>query len=29
MPLVTRNFIQLVELAPGVSSDIGSEAGFG
>ena len=29
MPLVTRNFIQLVELAPGVSSDIGSAAGFG
>lgn len=29
MPLVTRNFIQLVELVPGVSSDIGSEAGFG
>lgn len=29
MPLVTRNFIQLVELVPGVSSDIGSQAGFG
>ncbi len=29
LPLVTRNFIQLVELAPGVSSDIGSAAGFG
>jgi hypothetical protein len=28
MPLVTRNFIELVELAPGVSSDIGSEPGF-
>ena len=29
MPLVTRNFIQLVELVPGVSSDIGSQEGFG
>ncbi len=29
MPLVTRNFIQLVELVPGVSSDIGSQNGFG
>lgn len=29
LPLVTRNFIQLVALVPGVSSDIGSEAGFG
>ncbi len=28
-PLVERNFIQLVELAPGVSSDIGSEPGYG
>jgi hypothetical protein len=28
MPLVTRNFIELVELAPGVSSDIGSQPGF-
>ncbi len=29
LPLVTRNFIQLVQLAPGVSSDIGSSPGFG
>jgi hypothetical protein len=29
IPLVERNFIQLVELAPGVSSDIGSEPGYG
>lgn len=29
LPLVTRNFIELVEIAPGVSSDIGSEPGFG
>jgi hypothetical protein len=29
MPLVTRNFIELVQLAPGISSDIGSEPGFG
>lgn len=29
MPLVTRNFIQLIQLVPGVSSDIGSQAGFG
>lgn len=29
IPLVERNFLQLVELAPGVSSDIGSEPGYG
>jgi hypothetical protein len=29
LPLITRNFIELVEIAPGVSSDIGSEPGFG
>jgi hypothetical protein len=29
MPLVTRNFTQLVELVPGVSSDMGSQNGFG
>ncbi len=29
LPLVTRNFISLVALVPGVSSDIGSEPGFG
>jgi len=29
LPLITRNFIQLVQLAPGVSSNIGSEPGFG
>lgn len=28
LPLVTRNFVQLIELVPGVSSDIGSEPGF-
>lgn len=29
LPLVGRNFIELVELAPGVSSDIGSDPGYG
>ena len=29
MPLVTRNFTQLVGLVAGVSSDIGSQNGFG
>jgi len=29
LPLVTRNFIQLVQIEPGVSSDIGSTPGFG
>ncbi|MGB7549409.1 MAG: carboxypeptidase regulatory-like domain-containing protein [Terracidiphilus sp.] len=29
MPLVTRNFTQLVSLVPGVSSDMGSQNGFG
>jgi hypothetical protein len=28
LPVVTRNFIQLVEFLPGVSTDIGSEVGF-
>jgi hypothetical protein len=28
LPLVTRNFVELVELVPGVSSDIGDDVGF-
>jgi outer membrane receptor protein involved in Fe transport len=28
LPLVTRNFVELVELVPGVSTDIGSDVGF-